>query len=71
MRILERMPPCHVTPFVLPGVLVAPAAANEPESTQSAPAESCDYCGSYRLEWRKCKLVCGDCRQINKSCADL
>lgn len=33
--------------------------------------ESCDYCGSARLEWRKCKLICADCRQINKSCADL
>ena len=34
-------------------------------------AASCDYCGSARLEWRKCKLVCSDCKQINKSCADL
>lgn len=34
-------------------------------------AESCDYCGSAKLEWRKCKLICTDCRQINKSCADL
>ena len=33
--------------------------------------ESCDYCGSTRLEWRKCKLICADCSQINKSCADL
>ena len=36
-----------------------------------ATAASCDYCGSARLEWRKCKLVCSDCKQINKSCADL
>jgi hypothetical protein len=34
-------------------------------------AEHCDYCGSAKLEWRKCKLICADCRQINKSCADL
>jgi hypothetical protein len=33
--------------------------------------ELCDYCGSARLAWRKCKLICDDCRQINKSCADL
>jgi hypothetical protein len=33
--------------------------------------ESCDVCGSARTEWRKCKLVCLDCRQIVKSCADL
>ncbi len=34
-------------------------------------AETCDYCGSNQLEWRKCKLVCRTCNQINKSCADL
>jgi len=34
-------------------------------------AASCDYCGSVRLEWRKCKLICENCKQINKSCADL
>lgn len=36
-----------------------------------ALGESCDYCGSAALRWRKCKLICDDCRQINKSCADL
>ncbi|MDE3053394.1 MAG: hypothetical protein KGL38_06575 [Gemmatimonadota bacterium] len=35
------------------------------------PAETCDYCGSRDLAWIKCKLVCRNCRQINKSCADL
>jgi len=42
--------------------------------TQPAPrAEDapCDYCGSRALVWRKCKLICEQCRQINKSCADL
>jgi hypothetical protein len=34
-------------------------------------AETCDYCGSTDLRWVKCKLICGNCRQINKSCADL
>jgi len=34
-------------------------------------AETCDYCGAATLEWRKCKLVCTTCNQINKSCADL
>jgi len=33
--------------------------------------DACDYCGSARLEWRKCKLICAACQQINKSCADL
>jgi hypothetical protein len=51
------------------GVLIAPTAA--PDHRPVAEAESCDYCGSARLEWRKCKLICADCRQINKSCADL
>ncbi|HEY9226463.1 MAG TPA: hypothetical protein VIP11_07455 [Gemmatimonadaceae bacterium] len=62
------MPPCHVTPFIQPGTLIAP---NEEPSAHVAPAECCDYCGSQQLEWRKCKLICAECRQINKSCADL
>lgn len=36
-----------------------------------AEALPCDYCGAERLVWRKCKLICEQCRQINKSCADL
>ena len=36
-----------------------------------AAGETCDYCGSPALTWRKCKLICEDCKQINKSCADL
>jgi len=67
------MPPCHVQPFVLPGVVIAtePPAAITDEARTGARAEVCDYCASPRLEWRKCKLICLDCRQINKSCADL
>lgn len=38
---------------------------------QQAAGESCDYCGAEALTWRKCKLICGNCAQINKSCADL
>jgi hypothetical protein len=38
---------------------------------QAAVQESCDYCSSARLTWRKCKLICEQCGQINKSCADL
>ena len=60
------MPACHTKPFILPGVVIEP----ERES-QAAVQTSCDYCGSPKLEWRKCKLICADCRQINKSCADL
>ena len=38
---------------------------------QAAVQETCDYCSSPRLTWRKCKLMCEQCGQINKSCADL
>jgi hypothetical protein len=41
------------------------------EGSQAAVQTECDYCGSKRLEWRKCKLICAHCGQINKSCADL
>jgi hypothetical protein len=33
--------------------------------------ETCEYCGLEALRWRKCKLICDNCKQINKSCADL
>jgi hypothetical protein len=62
------MAACHTTPFVKPGVVIDSAVR---QSDVPLTAESCDYCGSARLEWRKCKLICADCRQINKSCADL
>lgn len=43
-----------------------------PEGTPASTAtETCDYCGSDRLEWRKCKLICLNCHQIVKSCEDL
>lgn len=42
-----------------------------PEDGQRAVGEHCDYCGAESLSWRKCKLVCANCSQINKSCADL
>lgn len=42
-----------------------------PDPRDVAVGEACDYCGAERLVWRKCKLVCLQCRQINKSCADL
>ena len=62
------MPPCHTIPFIRPGIVIATAPQDR---TDVRDAECCDYCGSERLEWRKCKLVCNDCRQINKICADL
>jgi hypothetical protein len=62
------MPACHTTPFIKPGVVID-SAIEQPHTPLAA--ESCDYCGSARLEWRKCKLICNNCHQINKSCADL
>ncbi len=38
---------------------------------QGAVQDACDFCESPRLVWRKCKLICDACGQINKSCADL
>jgi hypothetical protein len=47
-------------------------SARPPERQyQAAVQEACDYCASPRLSWRKCKLICESCGQINKSCADL
>ena len=63
------MPPCHTTPFVQPGVVIEPVEARSLDETGSA--NTCDYCGSARLGWRKCKLICDNCKHINKSCADL
>ena len=67
------MDPCHTKPFVLPGVVLGRERGEQlaEAAAEARAAECCDYCGSPRLEWRKCKLICADCRQINKSCADL
>jgi len=65
-----RMTGCHTKPFIQPGLVIVPETA-ESTRVETVRDECCDYCGSGKLEWRKCKLVCADCRQINKSCADL
>jgi hypothetical protein len=64
------MDPCHTRPFVRPGVVID-GAASAPAQAAAPATEACDYCGAASLEWRKCKLICTSCRQINKSCADL
>jgi len=48
--------------------LTEPATA-----TDNKPQITCDHCGSPEsaLKWVKCKLICQNCRQIVKSCADL
>jgi hypothetical protein len=70
------MSACHTKPFLGSGLLIASTAAAgaAPVDASEEPGETadgCDYCGSAALEWRKCKLICTNCRQINKSCADL
>ena len=68
------MPPCHVKPFLRQPAYEPPAASEEntPDAEPTAVAQNaCDYCGSPSLVWRKCKLICSSCHQINKSCADL
>ncbi|HEX7239291.1 MAG TPA: hypothetical protein VF263_03415 [Longimicrobiaceae bacterium] len=54
-----------------PPVPAEPPAPVHAETPAGGLDETCDVCGSARMEWRKCKLVCLDCRQIVKSCADL
>jgi hypothetical protein len=52
----------------------ARAESDPPREYQTAiatDADVCDYCASPRIVWRKCKLICEQCGQINKSCADL
>jgi len=46
-------------------------AARRKPSVEGREPPSCDHCGSDRVHWVKCKLICGNCRQIVKSCADL
>lgn len=68
-------PTAEQSPSAEPSSTVQPAVtavtASPLVSDGAADAETCDYCGSTTLEWRKCKLICTSCAQINKSCADL
>jgi hypothetical protein len=54
-----------------PGIVIERPSDETSQTCESSLVESCDFCGSGQLEWRKCKLICADCKQINKSCADL
>jgi hypothetical protein len=48
-----------------------PATPETPASSEPDDVDRCDVCGSDRLSWRNCKLLCANCRSIVKSCADL
>jgi hypothetical protein len=49
----------------------ATPAGTAPADPSPQTGDACDVCGASALEWRKCKLVCLQCRSIVKSCADL
>lgn len=49
----------------------APPAPEPPGTHRLGKVDVCDFCASPELEWVKCKLICRNCRQINKTCADL
>lgn len=48
-----------------------PASNPASEPVSEPVSEPCDVCGSDRVSWRKCKLICLNCGTILKSCADL
>ncbi|HKO16694.1 MAG TPA: hypothetical protein VJU87_10665 [Gemmatimonadaceae bacterium] len=66
-------PAKHPTSASDPAVpAVGPVVPDEGSAAPAAGfAETCDHCGSTRVEWRRCKLVCLACQQIVRSCADL
>jgi hypothetical protein len=47
--------------------------AEKPVNPVDGPDDDavCDVCGSDRINWRNCKLICLNCGTILKSCADL
>ena len=51
--------------------MTEPPRRAEPTEGERPEGETCDYCGSTALRWVKCKLICDNCKQISKSCADL
>ena len=51
--------------------MTLPRAESREPKAESRERLSCDHCGSDDVTWVKCKLICRNCRQIVKSCADL
>jgi hypothetical protein len=48
-----------------------PPRKNESSREFHDEQQRCDYCGSTALVWRRCKLICENCRGIVLSCGDL
>jgi hypothetical protein len=61
-RLSSGVPDNPVTP--------KPASPRDPGAGEPGN-DLCEVCGSNRLSWRNCKLICANCRSIVKSCADL
>jgi hypothetical protein len=55
----------------------APPLGSGPVITRAVGAvrhtftDACEICGSAQLHEVRCKVICGNCRTILKSCADL
>ena len=63
---------CHAKPFTRSGVLIASTTDAAPTTrARRWSAETCDYCASPRSSGENASSICANCRQINKSCADL
>ena len=48
-----------------------PARPPDTPADGAPPSETCDVCGSADLREIRCKVICGNCRTILRSCADL
>jgi hypothetical protein len=46
------------------------SATRDGQPTADDP-QTCDICGSPKIVWRNCKLLCENCGTMLKSCADL
>jgi hypothetical protein len=55
----------------LPGPEATPSALTPLPVQRTLAVECCEYCDAAAREWRKCKQICLQCGQINRSCADL
>ena len=46
-------------------------ASSRTTDAHAPPPAACDVCGCDTLYELRCKVVCGNCRSIVRSCADL
>ena len=55
------------------GLSTVPQMSHEVQQTAESANydDSCPFCGSGRLVERSCKVWCGDCHQLVRTCSDL